>query len=175
MDLRLLNGEELSRRRCDRSRKMEFTRWWTDLGTGTGKKVVKSKWVCRKKLNPDGTVDKYKARCVAKGFTQREGVDYGETFSPTVRHESIRMMAAAAEGLHAHQMDVTTAFLYANLDEEVYMELVDGMEGAGEGNKVARLWKAIYGLKQASRMWNLHIDGILREMGFHRLSTDHGV
>ena len=83
--------------------------------------------------------------------------------------------AAAAEGLHAHQMDVTTAFLYANLDEEVYMELVDGREGAGEGNKVARLWKAIYGLKQASRMWNLHIDGILREMGFHRLSANHGV
>ena len=103
-------------------------------------------------------------------------MDYGETFSPTVRHESIRMMAAAAasEGLHTHQMDVTTAFLYANLDEEVYMELVDGMEGAGEG-KVARLWKAIYGLKQSSRMWNLHIDGILRRMGFHRLSADHGV
>ena len=55
------------------------------------------------------------------------------------------------------------------------MELVDGMVGAREGNKVARLWKAIYGLKQASRMWNLHIDGILRRMGCHRLSADHGV
>ena len=142
-----------------------------------GKKVVKSKWVCRKKVNPDGTVDKYKAGCVAKGFTQREGVDYGETFSLTIRHESIRMMAAAAaaEGLHAHQMDVTTAFLYVNLDEEVYMGFVDGMEGAGVGNKVARLWKSIYGLKQASRMWNLHIDEILRRLGFHRLSADHGV
>ena len=139
--------------------------------------MVKSKWVCKKKLNQNGTVDKYKARCVAKGFTQREGVDYGETFSPTVRHESIRMMvaAAAAEGLHAHQMDITTAFLYANLDEEVYMELVDGMEGVGEGNKVAKLQKAIYGLKQASRLWNLHIDGILRRMCFHRLSVDQGV
>ena len=71
-------------------------------------------------------------------------------------------------------MDVTTAFLYANLDDEVYMELVDGMEGAREG-KVAKLWKAIYWLKQARRMWYLHIDGILRRMGFHRLSTDHGV
>ena len=83
--------------------------------------------------------------------------------------------AAAAEGQHAYPMDVTTAFLYAKLDEEVYMELVDGMEGAGEGNKVARLWKAIYGPKQASRMWNLHIDGILRKMVFHRLSANHGV
>ena len=142
-----------------------------------GKKVVKCKWVCRKKLNPDGTVDKYKARCVAKGFNQREGVDYGDTFYPIVRHESIRMMmaAAASENLHAHHMDVTTTFLYAKLDEEVYKELVEGMEGAGEGDKVARLWKAIYEPKQASRMWNLHIDGILRKMGFHRLSADHGV
>ena len=77
---------------------------YTVVDRPRGKKVVKAKWVCRKKLNPDGTVDKFKARCVAKGFTQREGVDYGETFSPTVRHESIRMMAAAAtaEGLHTH-------------------------------------------------------------------------
>lgn len=125
-----------------------------------GKKVVKAKWLLRRKMNPDGTVDKLKARIVAKGFTQREGVDYDQTFSPTVRFESIRMMvaAAAAGGLHTHQMDVTTTFLYASLEEEVYMELVDGMEGAEGGNKVARLWKAIYGLKQASRMRNQHID-----------------
>ena len=72
-------------------------------------------------------------------------------------------------------MDVTTAFLYASLDEEVYMELMEGMDGYGEPGKVARLWKAIYGLKQASRMWNQHIDGVLGSMGFTRLSGDHGV
>ena len=142
-----------------------------------GKKVVKAKWVLRRKLLPGGKLDKLKARIVAKGFTQREGIDYEETFSPTVRFESVRLMvaAAAADGLHTHQMDVTTAFLYASLDEEVYMELMEGMEGYGIPGKVARLWKALYGLKQASRMWNLHIDGILKQMGFMRLSGDHGV
>ena len=121
------------------------------------KKVVKEKWVLRRKLLSGGELDKLKARIVAKGFTQREGIDYEETFSPTVRFESVRLMVAtaAADGLHTHQMDVTTAFLYASLDEIVYMELMEGMDGYGTPGKVARLWKAIYGLKQASRMWNL--------------------
>ena len=143
----------------------------------SGKKVVKAKWVLRRKLLPNGELDKLKARIVAKGFTQREGIDYEETFSPTVRFESVRLMvaAAAADGLHTHQMDVTTAFLYASLEEEVYMELMEGMEGYGIPGKVARLWRAIYGLKQASRMWNHHINGILKSMGFERLSGDHGV
>ena len=83
--------------------------------------------------------------------------------------------ATASDGMHTHQMDVTTAFLYASLDEEVYMELMEGMDGYGEPGKVARLWKAIYGLKQASRMWNLHMDGVLASMGFIRLTGDHGV
>ena len=86
------------------------------------------------------------------------------------------MVAAAAAGdMHTHQMDVTTAFLYASLDEEVYMELMKGMEGYGTPGKVARLWKAIYGLKQASIMWNQHIDRILKHMGFVGLTGDHGV
>ena len=141
------------------------------------KKVVKAKSVLRRKLLPGGKLDKLKARIVAKGFTQREGIDYEETFSPTVRFESVRLMvaAAASDGMHTHQMDVTTAFLYASLEEEVYMELMEGMDGYGEPGKVARLHKAIYGLKQASRMWNLHIDGILKSMGFIRLTGDHGV
>ena len=141
------------------------------------KKVVKAKWVLRRKLLPGGKLDKLKARIVAKGFTQREGIDYDETFSPTVRFESVRLMvaAAAAAGMHTHQMDVTTAFLYASLEEEVYMELMEGMDGYGEPGKVARLWKAINGLKQASRMWNQHIDGVLASMGFVRLTGDHGV
>ena len=103
----------------------------------------------RRKLLPGGKLDKLKARIVAKGFTQREGIDYEETFSPTVRFESVRILVAAAGvgNMHTHQMDVTTAFLYASLEEEVYMELLEGMDGYGTPGKVARLWKAIYGVK----------------------------
>ena len=141
-----------------------------------GKKVVKVRWVPRKKLLRGEKLDKLKARIVAKGFTLREGINYEKTFSPTVRFECIRLMMAAdaADGMHTHQMDMTTAFLYASLDEEVYMKLMEGMEGYGTPRKVARLWRAIYGLKQAGRMWNLHIDKIMKKMGFMRLLGDHG-
>ena len=93
--------------------------------------MVKAMWVLRRKQLPGGKLDKLRARIVAKGFTQREGVDYAETFSPTVRFESIRLLVAvaAAYGLHTEQLDVTTAFLYASLEEEVYMELMEGVDG----------------------------------------------
>ena len=89
---------------------------------------------------------------MAKGFTQREGIDYEDMFSPTVRFEFVKLLvaAAAADNMHTHQIDVNTAFLYASLEEEVYMELMEGMEGYGTPGKVARLWRAIYGMKQAS-------------------------
>ena len=94
---------------------------YTIVDRPSGQKVIRAKWVLRRKLLPDGSLDKLKARIVAKGFTQREGIDYEETFSPTVRFESMRLMvaAAAADNMHTHQMDVTTAFLYASLEEEV--------------------------------------------------------
>ena len=101
-----------------------------------------TKWVFKRKTCIDGKVEKYKARIVARGFMQEEGVDYTETYSPTVRFESIRMMlaAASANAWHMEQMDVTTAFLYADLEEEVYMELSEGMfEGKNMTRKVLRL------------------------------------
>ena len=136
--------------------------------------VITSKWVSKKKRGLTGVVEKYKARIVARGFMQEEGVDYGDTYSPTVRFESIRMMMAAAafDGLHMEQLDVTTAFLYADLEEEVYLEIPEGMFAEAILGKVLRLLKALYGLKQSPRMWNLHIDKALGEFGLHRLLAD---
>ena len=136
--------------------------------------VITSKWVFKKKRGLTGVVEKYKARIVARGFMQEEGVDYGDPYSPTVRFESIRMMMAAAtsNGLHMEQLDVTTTFLYADQEEEVYLEIPEGMFAEAMPGKVLRLLKALYGLKQSPHMWNLHIDKALWEFGLHRLLAD---
>ena len=127
--------------------------------------VITSKWVFKRKRGLSGEVEKHKARLVARGFTQEEGIDYSETYSPTVRFESITLMlaAAASEGMHMEQLDVTTA---ATLEEEVYLEIPEGMFGEDMPGKVLRLFKALYGLKQSPRMWNLHIDKALFELGW---------
>ena len=142
-----------------------------------GKKVVKSKWVLRVKTNEKGEIEKYKARVVAKGFSQVEGVDYDQTFSPTVRFESIRQMVAlgTAKSMEMHQMDVTTAFLYAPLEEDIYMEQPEGTVQKGDERKVMRLLKCLYGLKQSPRQWNIYIDTVLKQLGFRRLKSDFGI
>ena len=148
---------------------------YVEVARPIGKKVIGSKWVLRIKTNSAGKIDKYKARMVAKGYRQMEGIDYYETFAPTVRFESIRSLIVfgVAEGWNFDQMDVSTTFLYADLEEETFVEVPEGVSGV-EG-MVWRLLKCLYGLKQSPRMWNQTIDKVLVEIGFVRLKTDHGV
>ena len=114
-----------------------------------GCKTIGCKWILKKKLKPDGTVDKYKARLVAKGFRQRENVDFFDTYSPVTRITSIRVLIALASlhDLVVHQMDVKTAFLNGELEEEIYMDQPEGFVIHGQEHKVCKLDKSLYGLK----------------------------
>ena len=102
-------------------------------------------------MKADGSIDKYKARMVIKGYKQKEGLDYFDTYSPVTRISSIRMLIAIAaiHNLEIHQMDVKTAFLNGDLDEEIYMEQPEGFIVPGQEKKVCRLVKSLYGFKQA--------------------------
>jgi hypothetical protein len=125
---------------------------------------VGCKWVFKKKLRPDGTIEKYKARLVAKGYTQKEGEDYFETYSLIARLTTIRVLLsmAASYGLIVHQMDVKTAFL----NGEIYMDQPDGFVVKGEERKVCKLLKSLYGLKQAPKQWHEKFDRTLTSVGF---------
>ena len=105
---------------------------------------------------------------------QQEGVDYTKTYSPTVCFESIRIMVAASASreLHMEHTNVTTAFLYAELEEEVYLVIPEGMFERELPGKVFRLLKVLYKIKQSPRMWSLRIDKALSEFGLHRLTPD---
>ncbi|KAJ9557142.1 hypothetical protein OSB04_011756 [Centaurea solstitialis] len=131
-------------------------------------KAVGRKWVFKKKTDMDGNVHTFKARLVAKGFMQTHGIDYDETFSPVAMLKSIRILMAISAYFNYEiwQMDVKTAFLNGKLTEEVYMEQPEGFEDPKNPNKVCKLLKSIYGLKQASRSWNLHFDERIKEFGF---------
>ncbi|GJY02061.1 retrotransposon protein, putative, ty1-copia subclass [Tanacetum coccineum] len=119
-------------------------------------------------MKADGTVDKYKARLVIQGFRQREGLDYFDTYSPVTRITSIRMIIAIAalRNLEIHQMDVKTAFLNGDLEEEIYMNQPEGFIAPGQEGKVCRLVKSLYGLKQAPKQWHQKFDHTMLENGF---------
>lgn len=136
------------------------------------KKPIKSKWVFAVKEDTNGNVIKYKARLVAKGFSQIEGIDYQETFAPVVRYSSIRMLLgiAAHFNLRIAQMDAVTAFLNGKLDEEIYME--QPLHFDDQSGRYCKLIKSIYGLKQASRVWNETLNATLTNFGLIRSEVD---
>ena len=143
------------------------------------KPALKSAFIFKTKLDSAGNVSRYKARLVVKGCGQRKGVDYNEIFAPVAHHLAIRTLLAiaASEGLIVEQMDVNTAFLIPEIDEEIYMELPKGwptglMDGDGDSSKVAKLRKSLYGLKQAPRVWHLRLSAWMLEHGFVRSESE---
>jgi hypothetical protein len=136
---------------------------------------LRTKWVFKIKTNINNEPEMYKARFVAKGFDQEEGIDYKETFAPVVRIQAIRLLIAIAvnEGLKIHHVDICTAFLNGTLEEEVYIEPPKGFRSKLNPGNVLRLKKALYGLKQASRAWNKTFTSFLTNLKFEQLQTDN--
>lgn len=148
---------------------------WRLVDLPPGRKALKNKWVFKVKTNTDGSIERYKARLVIKGYSQVKGVDFQETYSPVVRYATVRYLLALAAKLDliVHQMDAVTAFLQGDLDtEEIFMEQPEGFRDDRAPTKVCKLQKAVYGLKQASRVWNRKLDANLKRMGFKRSKYD---
>jgi hypothetical protein len=140
----------------------------------SGRKVIKNRWVFD--VKDDG---RKRARLVAKGFSQVEGMDYDQVFSPVVRFETVRLILALAalEDWVAYGLDVRNAYLYGELDEELYMEQPEGFTAPGTSKEshVLRLLRALYGLKQAGLAWWRALKQSMEEMGFVSLTSDAGI
>ena len=141
---------------------------WELVDLPPGSKPLGYKWIFKRKMKADGSIDKYKARLVVKGYRQKEGLDYFDTYSPVTRITSIRMLIAIAAlcNLEIQQMDVKTAFLNGDLNEEIYMEQPEGFVVSGQEKKVCRLVKSLYGLKQAPKQWHEKFDHAMLTNGF---------
>jgi hypothetical protein len=147
---------------------------WEVVERPKGVAVVGSRWVFKTKLTPTGEIEKLKARVVAKGYTQRQGVNYEETFAPVVKAETIRyaINVALNQQLEIHHIDVDSAYLYADLNEEIFMSVPEGVEAIDFDEPVCKLKKALYGLKQAGRNWNETLTKFLIEQGFQQSASD---
>ncbi|SGY28176.1 BQ5605_C083g12990 [Microbotryum silenes-dioicae] len=137
-------------------------------------KILGSRFVFRTKRDQHGQVKSYKGRLVARGDSQRSGIDFDETFAPVAKFTSIRALLAlaAAHGYHVHQADIDKAYLHGKLDKPLYIRVPDGIYMPG---KVLQLHRSLYGLRQAGRIWNDEIDSALSALGYAATESDHCV
>ena len=146
---------------------------WDLQEVPVGRKPIACRWVYALKRNEKGSIERYKARLVAKGFSQKPGADYGDIWAPVSQYKTLRCLLAfvAATGLELHQLDIKTAFLNGDIDEELYMMQPPGYQRAGD-SRACRLRRALYGLKQASRAWHLKLKEFLAKAGFQASDAD---
>nr|GEU35065.1 retrovirus-related Pol polyprotein from transposon TNT 1-94 [Tanacetum cinerariifolium] len=150
---------------------------WELVDQPPGQKLISCKWLYKMKEGIEGVQKpRYKERLVARGFTQRAGIDYNEVFSPVVRHTSIRVILSltACEDYELEQLDVTTSFFHGNLEETIYMRQPPGFE-EGTGSKVCLLKKSLYGLKQSPRQWYKRFDVYMISKGLSCNNYDSSV
>lgn len=151
---------------------------WTFATLPANRKAVGCKWVFKVKLKADGTIERRKMRLVAKGFSQREGIDYNETYAPVAKFAAVRtvLTVAAVEDMDLRQMDVPNAFVRADLEEEVFLAVPEGVQipgGMDHLTTVCRLNRPLYGLKQSARNFNDMINSSLIRIGFTRCQADN--
>ncbi|KAG7594090.1 Retrotransposon gag domain [Arabidopsis thaliana x Arabidopsis arenosa] len=154
---------------------MEHNHTWEEGELPRGKKAVTSKWVFTIKYKSNGDIERYKARLVARGFTQTYGEDYLDTFAPVAKLHTVRVVLSLATNLEWElwQMDVKNAFLQGELEEQVYMKPPPGLEDYNAPGKVFKLKKAIYGLKQSPRAWYHKLSTTLLKRGFKKSEADN--
>ncbi|XP_073507724.1 alpha-1,3-mannosyl-glycoprotein 4-beta-N-acetylglucosaminyltransferase C isoform X1 [Phyllobates terribilis] len=149
---------------------MHDSNTWTLTDLPEGRKAIGYKWIFKVKYQTDGTAERYRARLIAKEYSQKYGEDYDETFAPVVKHTTIRTLltVAAMKQMELRHLDVNTAFLNGDLAEDIYMEQPPGLKDERNPNKVCKLQKSIYGLKQAAKAWNDKITEVLTNEKFQR-------
>ena len=150
---------------------------WCLVDLPNGQKAIGLKWIYRLKKDTEGKIVKHKARLVAKGYGQEQGIDYEEVFAPVAHMESVRLpiALAAQEAWKLHHMDVKTAFLNGEQEEEVYVRHAPGYIEEEAEHKVLKLKKALYGLKHAPRAWNMKLDKTLLSLGFEKCPLEHAL
>ncbi|GJV63136.1 ribonuclease H-like domain, reverse transcriptase, RNA-dependent DNA polymerase [Tanacetum coccineum] len=142
-----------------------------------GHKAIGLKWVFKTKKDANGNIIKHKARLVAKGYIQQHGIDFEEVFAPVARMETIRLLLAIAANnkWEVHHLDVKSAFLHGDLKEEVYVTQPEGFIKRQDNGKVYRLIKALYGLRQAPRAWNIKLDNTLKSLDFKKCALEQAI
>jgi Reverse transcriptase (RNA-dependent DNA polymerase) len=148
-------------------------RSWDLAELPEGKTPIDCKWVFKIKRDARGEIERYKARLVAKGYTQKAGIDYDEVYAPVSKYTTLRAFLAhvAAEDLELHQLDIKTAFLNGDLEEEIYMRQPP-LYGQGGPRTVCKLLRSLYGLRQAPRAWHTRLKSALEELGFVASEAD---